>query len=446
MLSLKECAYLLDSAIEFESPLTGFCVDTRLLKKGHLFFALPGSHTDGHHFLKQAASLGAAGAVVESGYKGSDYGLPLIKVPNALDALQSLAKQVVAQNAPKIIAITGSVGKTTTKEFVSTLVGKKYVVAKTPGNSNSQIGLPLALLNNTNGYEEVLVLEMSLSDKGHIAKLIDIAPPDIAMITMTALVHAENFDSLEDISRAKAEIFSHPKTSLGIMHHDIVNFTEICAMGSCFKISFSTSNKNADYFLEDAGDRIRISGSRFEAAALNGLKVYGKHNRHNFLAAAVAARALGVAWTEIEDSMQDLVLPQKRFELIEKQGILFIDDSYNASQSSVIAALESLPLPKGDGKRIAVLGEMLELGKFSAACHQSVGRHSLNLIDMVICYGRESHPIHEIWKNAGRPTYFTTDQAELFKYVKDIVRPGDVVLLKGSRSKSMWKILDEFTL
>lgn len=435
---------MLNSAIESEKPLCGFCVDTRLLQPGDLFFALPGCQTDGHYFLEQASALGAQAAVVQNNYKGLSYGLTLIRVHDVLDALQNLAKQVVAQNNPQIVAITGSVGKTTTKEFTTALLKKKFVVSHTPGNYNSQIGLPLAILNNTTGQEDVLVLEMSLTEKGHIARLVNIAPPDIAVITLTALVHAQNFDSLESISCAKAEIFGHQKTRLGILHHDIPNFREVCSIGSCYKISFSTSSKDADYFLEDAGECMRISGERFHPVTIGALTVPAKHNRHNFLASAIIARHLGMTWSEIEEALQDLTLPEKRFELVEKQGILFVNDSYNASELSVMAALESLPSPKSGGKKIAVLGEMLELGKFSKTCHQSVGDHALNFVDAVVCYGEQCRPIYDTWKTAGRPAFITTSQADLLVHVKDLVNAGDVVLLKGSRSKGMWKILDGF--
>lgn len=444
LLSLREIAFLLNNHVESECLVLGFCVDTRQLRQGALFFALPGARTDGHHFLACAAALGAIAAVVHTDYKGPHYGMGLIYVRCVLSALQALARHVISQTSAQIVAITGSVGKTTTKEFTSSLLKRKRLVAQTPGNSNSQIGLPLSILNNVKGDEDVLVLEMGLTQKGQIANLVGIAPPDIAVITTTGLVHAENFDSLEAIGRAKAEIFSHPKTRLGVLHYDISNYREICHHGSCLKISFSTTAPQADYYLTESAGQMQISGDKFPPITLPCLEVFGQHNKKNFLSAAIVARHLGMTWGEIAEAAKELELPEKRLERIEKKGIFFVNDSYNASELSVKAALESLPAPRRGAKRVAVLGEMLELGRFSAESHRSIGEHALDFADVLICYGHLCQPALEAWQKAGRPAFLVADQQSLFQHVKDVVESGDVVLLKGSQSKEMWKILDEF--
>ena len=219
-------------------PVTGFAVDSRLVKQGNLFFALKGAHVDGHQFLSAAAVNGAVAAVVNESYNGPDFGLLLIKVPDPLIALQELAKSVLQQRKSKIVAVTGSLGKTTTKDFITTLLKSKYSVSCSPGNSNSQIGLPLTILNHTDGAEDVLVLEMGMTHSGQIKQLLQIAPPDIAVMTTVALVHAGNFNSLEDIARAKAEVLTHPKTTLGVIPHDVLLYDEIRNTGTCQKISF----------------------------------------------------------------------------------------------------------------------------------------------------------------------------------------------------------------
>lgn len=444
MKTLKECAYLLNTTADVNTSLNRACVDTRLLQPGDLFFALPGSQTDGHFFLNQAASQGAAGFIVDLEYKGDVYGVPCIRVPNVLKALQHLAKQTLAKAKPQVVAVTGSVGKTTTKEFLAALLQSKFNVMYSPGNSNSQIGLPLAILNNSNETPEIALLEMGLSEKGQISELVKIAPPDIAIITTTALVHAQNFDSLEAIGEAKAEIFSHPKTRLGILDHEIPNFQQICKASPCFKVSFSTKFSAADYYLEEDSNRLRIKGQRFSTVEISDLKVQGKHNRHNFLAAAIAARHLGMTWEEIDGAASNLVLPKMRLEIVEKSGILFINDSYNASEKSVKAALESLSDIKKNGKKVAVLGEMLELGKFSDGCHRSVGEHSLNFVDAVVCYGEKTKPIQEVWQDAGKPVLFAKDFEDLIDVLKSFLKKGDTVLLKGSRSNGLWNVLKKF--
>src|SRR5579863_8630954 len=164
-----------------EKDITGFCFDSREVKKGELFFALKGAHFDAHGFLKEVASRGAAAAVVDASYLGENFGLPLLKVPDVVEALHKLAKTIQAQRKQRIVAITGSVGKTTTKEFIATLLSRKFTVSKTPGNSNSQIALPTAILN-AEGKEEFFIAEMAMSDAGHIQKLVEIAPPEIAVV------------------------------------------------------------------------------------------------------------------------------------------------------------------------------------------------------------------------------------------------------------------------
>ena len=444
MKNFNECAYLLNTSVESNKPLNNACVDTRLLQPGDLFFALPGDKTDGHSFLGQAAALGAAGFVASLDYHGSTYGVPCIRVPDVLKAIQTLAKHTLEETGAQVVAVTGSVGKTTTKEFIATLLQSKFRVMYSPGNSNSQIGLPLSILNNRDNNPDIALLEMGLSAKGQIAKLVEIAPPDIAVITTTALVHAENFESLEAIGLAKAEIFSHPKTRLGILDHEIPNIQEICLASPCFKVSFSTKSSAADYYLMEEKNCLRIKGQKFSETEITPLRICGKHNYHNFLAAAIAARHLGMTWEEIDNAARNLNLPKMRLEIVEKSGIVFINDSYNASEKSVKAALESIPGSGNKGKRIAVLGEMLELGKFSDNCHREVGKHSLNFVDAVVCYGEKSKPIQEVWLEAGRPVFFARNFNTLIDNLKSLLKEGDTVLLKGSRSNSLWKVLDEF--
>lgn len=449
-LSLKHCNFILshgsknDNSSLSDVLIKGFCVDTNLLIPGQLFFALSGNKTDGHYYLEKAASLGAIAAVVKSSYTGPDYNLPLIRVDDPLMSLQLLTKNLIAKSHAKIIAITGSVGKTTTKDFITTLLRKKFKVCSTHGNQNSQIGMPLSILNHTSGDEDILVLEMSLSEKGQIAKLVDIAPPDLAVLTTVALVHANSFNSLEEIALAKAEIFNHPKTTFGILDHEIEHLHSISRLSRCDKTTFSTIFEGADYFLREFQDKIRISGRNTEDFDITPLQIAGKHNRHNFLAAVVVARHLGLTWEEIELNSKNLVLPEKRFELSEKNGVVFINDSYNASEISVKAALESLPHPKGNGRRIAILGEMLELGGFSDECHRSVGKHALEFVDEMICFGDLCQPMQEIWLDAGKPFFISSNWNMIVEQTKRTLRENDVVLLKGSRAKGIWKILDEY--
>ncbi len=439
--SLRYLTKLLNFPCENDSAVNGVCVDSRLAHPGDLFFALPGAKVDGHAFVEEAFSKGAVGAIVKKGYDGKSKG-HLIYVDDVLDTLQTLAKNLLAQWHPKIVAVTGSLGKTTTKEFITSLLRPNYRVSSTPGNSNSQIGVPLSLINYCTGEEEVLVIEMGMTHRGDLAKLVKIAPPDIAVITTTAFVHACNFEDLADIGRAKAEIFSHPRTTLGIMDRAIENYGELLHVGQCRKISFALDISAADYNLHAAKDVILITAPEGQIY-MDPLPLPGRHNLHNFLSAAIVARQLGLAWDDIRAAMPALTLPERRMQFIEKNGILFVNDSYNAALKSVKAALDCLPNPRPGGKRVAILGEMLELGKLSEQYHREVAEYALDFIDHMFCFGKDCAFVKEVWKEAGRPVEWHLERAGIVPALRKVIQPGDIVLLKGSRAKEVWKILDE---
>ena len=298
-LSLSQASLLMGYEYSGKEYVSGYNVDSRLIKKGDLFFALPGARTDGHHFLQDAASKGAAAAVVSAEYPGDSYGIPMIKVKDPLEALQMLAREVLKNRNVRIVGITGSLGKTTTKDFIAALLKEKYRVAASPGNSNTQTGLPLNILNHTKGDEEILVLEMGMTHPGNISKLVQIATPEIAVITIVEMVHIVNFDSIEGIAKAKAEILPHPATKLGIIPYDIEQYPEISRTGLCSRLSFSISSKSADYFLRTSCRRPACFRKRPREYPFGRSQTPGKHNQHNFLAAVSVARSLGLDWEEI---------------------------------------------------------------------------------------------------------------------------------------------------
>ena len=336
-----------------------------------------------------------------------------------------MAREWVEHCGVQVVAVTGSVGKTTTKEFISTLLRQKYRVAASVGNSNSQVGLPLSILNNLQESDEILVQEMGMTEVGQLTRLVSIAPPDVAVLTHVALVHACNFPSLREIAMAKAEIFTHERTKLGVCLRDIEHFDEVSRIGQCKKVAFSLNILDEEM-----------------KTLLDKLPVPGEHNRQNLLAAITVARYFGLNWEEITAGIGQLKLPERRLQFMEKKGIQFVNDSYNANVLSMKASFKSLPKPE-KGKRLAVLGEMLELGKFSAGCHQEVGEASLESVDSVICYGKECAPIVACWERENRPVRWTCDWNELMGHVRELAQPGDVVLLKGSRGKELWKVVDE---
>lgn len=424
-------------AIQQLSP-AGFRTDSREVKSGDLFFALKGQRSDAHAFLSQVADKGAAGAVVQNDYAGPSYGLALFPVSDVLHTLQMLARDWLAHCGARVVAVTGSVGKTTTKEFIAALLRQKYKVASSPGNSNSQVGLPLSILNNVKETDQILVQEMGMSEAGQLSRLIAIAPPEVAVLTMVALVHACNFDSLKAIALAKGEIFGSPQTKLGILLKECDSYEEVCRIGTCPKITFSIKDPAADYYL---GKELFVEG-KF-AMAVGELPVPGEHNRQNLLAAIAVAGYFDLDREEIAKGVRTLVLPERRLQLVEKNGVRFINDSYNASTVSMKASFETLPKPAKGNKTVAVLGEMLELGEFSEMCHREVGEAALNVVDNLICYGPGCRPLAACWQAANKPVAWTCDRAEMMKLIKETVKPGDVVLLKGARANELWKVLEE---
>jgi UDP-N-acetylmuramoyl-tripeptide--D-alanyl-D-alanine ligase len=433
------CNLLSDQTNGCETAISGYSVDTRSLQAGDLFFALKGERQDGHQFIREARERGAVGAVVEKKFQCEESDFPFIHVDDPLLTLQNLAKMVLERSDCRVVAITGSVGKTTTKEFTKTLLGQKYRVTASLGNQNSQIGLPLAILNHCNGQEEILILEMGMTKLGQIARLVEIAPPEVALVTKVALVHAENFDLIEEIAWAKAEIFSNIATKQAFLDRESPAFESILSKYPL--ASFSSVQPDADYYLSsEFAIKSRIDHDMIQ---LGNFHLPGMHNRHNLLAAIAIARYFKMEWEEIVAAIPFLKLPEKRLQWIARPEATFIDDSYNASELSVKAAISSMPIPSKAGRKIGVLGSMLELGKFSDASHRRVGEYALDHLDRIYCYGKEALPIYEIWQLAGKPAYYFECRTSLVAHLRANLIPHDIVLLKGSRSKELWKVLEE---
>ncbi|MEI6532108.1 MAG: UDP-N-acetylmuramoyl-tripeptide--D-alanyl-D-alanine ligase [Chlamydiota bacterium] len=443
-LSIYQIAHLLEHKLEpkmaGEELIFTATVDSR--KKGDLFFALPGMNQDGHEFLELAKEKGALAAVVSKSYKGPAFGLQLIPVEDVLKALQSLARIIVAKQKPLVVAVTGSMGKTTTKEFLAQLLQARYHVYKSPGNANSQIGLPLSLLS-LRGDEEVLVLEMGMTEKGQIANLTTIAPPDLAIITTVGLVHAVNFEGLEDILGAKAEIFSHRSTQYAVYSTDMPHVEKINFSDASEKIPFSTQNREAPFYaaLEDGQIVIWEKG---EKVLERPWPILGSHNVDNFLAAATAVRHLGVTWEEIGANIEKLELPGDRLELVHKGSITFLKDAYNANRNSLCMALKTLQSLKLGKRKVAVISEMLELGAFAEEEHRAVAQCALEIVDNLYCIGPGTKIIKELFDKAGKNCYYYDSKDILRETLKKELQEEDLVLIKGGRFYNLGDLVEHF--
>lgn len=437
--TLKDLAKALDVKENFSGTITGFETDSRKIGEGMVFFALKGENVDGHDFLKEVAEKKAIAAVVSKDYRGEDFGIPLLRVDDVLKSLQTLAQAAFKKRKGHTIAVTGSVGKTTTKEFIATLLEGHFTVAKTPGNANSQVGIPLSILNSEN-TGDVFILEMGMSEKGQISKLVEIAPPDIGVITKIGVSHAEFFhNGIEGIAAAKAEIFSHPKTRCAIINGSSAHFDPFANMIGKDKILFGWEGK--DYTLKHALDGIVIEEKGARSPSLS-LPFDASHLLDNFCAAVAVARQLGLTWEQIAAQVYKLKPFKMRFEKVEKDGIIFVNDSYNASPESMQAALSNLPMPAIGKKRIAVFGQMKELGQYSVSGHKQVAEFALSRINHLLCYGEGCLPMVEIFNQKKKPVEYFTDFEALRKRLLELATKGDVVLLKGSNSNQLWRLLD----
>ncbi|MES2122854.1 MAG: UDP-N-acetylmuramoyl-tripeptide--D-alanyl-D-alanine ligase [Chlamydiota bacterium] len=452
-MNLLDCAQVVEWLIDAEcdaehldrirsEKIRRFQHDSRQVREGDLFFALSGEKVDGHHFLEEVAQKGAIAAVVSKEYRGPHFGLCCFAVSDIVKSLQNLARIVHEKSSTRVVAVTGSVGKTTTKEFISTLLQTSFRVAKTPGNANSQVGVPLSILN-AEGNAEVFVMEMGMSQPHEIERLVQIAPPEIAVITKIALSHAEFFpDGFEGIAAAKAEILSSPHTQLAIVNRQVMQF-EATARASTEKVSYCLDEdlQEGDYALKSEGNLFYVVEQGVESPRFS-LPFAATHLCENFLGAVAVARRLGMQWPEIIAQAQKLKSYQKRFEVIEKNGITFINDSYNANPTSMRAALMNMPRPGLAGKSIAVLGSMKELGSFATQSHLEVGQLALKRVDYLICLGEECLPMVDLFRSEGRPVDFYLEIADVKQRLLQLAKEGDVVLLKGSNSKQLWRVLE----
>lgn len=431
--SLEKLCHLLGLPRLVEKQIRGFSIDSRTVQEGEVFCAITGARHDGHHHIQEAVERGASAVLVE---RPVDCKAPVLIVQNVEKALKLTAAYTYRAAKVKGIAVTGSNGKTTTKEFIAQLLEGAF---KTPGNANSQLGLPLSLLNGLTGQESYAVLEMGMSKAGEITSLVHIAPPHVALINSVSFCHAENFNGLKEIALAKAEIFSHPATPHKLFHRPVEDLIFECLAGAIpFELNarglpFTLLLEGSSYYFYHGNRKWRLDDLPFKE----------EHLLHNLLAALSAICIAGIDLEKVLPKLAYLKIPEKRFQQVQKQGVLYVNDAYNASPESMKAALKALPKPAGVGKRVGVLGSMMELGKFSENCHREIGRFSIPHLDHLICYGEECRPIVEEWKKAGKEVYMADDFRDLQCKLEKLVKRDDVVLLKGSNSKQLWKLVEE---
>ncbi len=420
----------------------GVSIDSRTLEAGELFFAIAGKHFDGHEFLGEVARRGAAGAVVHRDAV-APRGFPLLRVPDTTAALQALARETRLRAAIPVVAITGSAGKTTTKDMTAALLQTRGPVLKTEGNLNNQYGLPLTLLRLEERHSAA-ALELGMSAAGELRALVGIARPDVAVITCVAPVHLEFFASLEAIADAKAEILE----GLGEGGTAVLNGDDplLRARGEKHGGRVVWFGRDRRYHVSAENWRGSVAGMRFDLV-IDGKKhdvalpLAGQHFVSNFLAAAAAAWALGVGGEAIAHAAPALRPAPHRGEVRQLgEQVTLLDDSYNSNPLAVQAALGALQLA-GARRRVAFLGDMLELGPSGPALHREAGLLAAPQVDLLVGVGPLAQQLVE--GGAGRTqTLHFPDATSAAAAVPQLVRPGDTVLVKGSRGVHLETVVD----
>ncbi len=410
--------------------------DSRKIEENDLFFALKGDKADGHDFIELAAKNKAFAAVVSKEYKGSDFGIKLFYADDVLACIHKLAHNKAKERKFKIIAITGSVGKTTTKDFLFTLLEEKYKVVKSFASYNSKITMPISLLNADDNCD-FLILEMAMSKKGQIKKLVEIANPDICIVTKIALSHSENFpDGIKGIAKEKLDLLTSKNVKFAIVHQSANDFIGDITLPV---VSYAYNDLYSDYTITSNANNAEIINND-ESVPMT-LPFYEMHLQENFLAAVICAKYLDITEKEIIKRASMLKASNMRFEKFVKNEILFINDAYNANPESMKMAFLNLPKPIKNAKKIAVLGDMKELGIFSETSHKEITEYALNTFDFLLCMGSEMKKTI-ISLNDNEKVYYFASHVELANFLKTIISSGDVVLVKGSRSMNMENIFN----
>ena len=428
--------------------LSGVSTDTRNIKPGDLFVALKGEMFDGHDYLEQAFDKGAAAAVVD---RRKDLGgRILLPVTDTLRALGDLAAYLRRRQPLKVVAITGSNGKTTTREMTVKILKQKFNTLAAKANFNNLIGLPLTLLD-LRPEHQVAVLEMGMNRFGEISRLTEIADPDVALVTSVSPAHLEGLGGLEGVARAKGELYAGLKNgAMAVVNLDDPFVKRIAEIFPGSHLSFGFSAE-ADIRARNVKYR-GLKGLSFELVTPEEsvtikLPLYGRHNVNNVLAAAAISLTLGLSPVQVRDALAEMKPFPGRLELKKLPGpIYLLDDTYNANPVSVKAALAVLLNLKGRGRMIAVLGDMLELGSQSEAAHACIGRQVAEMgLDLLIGVG----PLTEILVRAAEKHGLPQNKLKWFEnqmqaavWLKSRLRPLDRVLIKGSRGMHLETVVD----
>ncbi len=439
---LRWVAETLGISMESAAQVTGWSVDTRTLAPGDLFFGLRGPNHDGNAHAVAALAKGAVAAVVDGPVDAAG---PLLRVQDSLNALQLLASTARGEWAGDVVGVTGSAGKTTTKDVIAEMLAAQFRTEKTQGNLNNHIGLPLSLLRLDDGAQ-VAVLEMGMNHAGEISQLAQFARPRAGVVTNVGSAHIENFASIDGITAAKRELIEALGSSgVAVLNADDDRVAAFAKHHAGRSILYGQAER-AEVRAQDVqpspdGTRFRVGSTAFETS------LTGRHNVSNILAGLATASAFGIAPERLVDRVRALRPAKMRGERLTHNGILIFNDCYNSNPDAARAMLDVLRDTPAR-RRIAVLGEMLELGRLAEALHRDVGNYAAaSGIDVLVgirgacCYMLDAAKLSGLADGAA---FFFDDAREAGELVRSLAQPGDAILFKGSRGVRVEDALTAF--
>ena len=417
--------------------LTDFSINTKTINKGDVFIGMVGDNSDGSKYYLNAFENGAKGCIINKGFvKEIDESKFIIEVDDTLKALQKLASIKRNMYDIPVIAVTGSVGKTSTKDIIASVVSKKYNVLKTEGNYNNGIGMPLTILRLKN--QEVLVVEMGMNSFGEISLLSKIAKPTIGVITNVGTAHIGNLGSRENILKAKLEIMDGLNGKLVINNdNDLLNkwnddnkLENVITFGINNESNFIGTNIKS----EDDNSTFICNNNNYKINAPGTAFIY------NALVAISVGTLLDINPSDINKGLENFSLTSGRNEIIKTNGYTIINDCYNASLDSIKEALNNLN--KFKGRKIAVLGDVLELGDYAKEIHTKIGEEVLkNNVDILVLVGKESMATYEVTKDKINSNYFNNND-DAINYLKNTVKENDTILIKASHGMKFIEIVN----
>ena len=430
-----------------DSRITGVCSDTRRIEEGNLFVAISGERYDGHDFVPEAMRSGACASLVAADWhagrpdRDSPDGARIV-VPEVLPALQAFAGWHRSRFDLPVIAVTGSNGKTTTKNMMASVLSERYRVFKTPGNLNSQLGVSEALFSLEEDHGAA-VLELGMNRAGELDRLARMTRPSVGVITNVGPAHIEFFESIEGIARAKGEILDH----LPADGNAVLNADDPLVMKQAVRspAQVTTFGRGAGSDVRLASSGTELSGSTFALSdgAVFRTNLMGEHQVTNALAAVAVGRLFGIDDESIAHALRRAGPTPMRMEYRQIGAVHLIDDTYNANPSSMKAALDALATT--GGRKLAVLGDMLELGETGRAAHREIGKYAAGVAERIITVGELARDIAEAAVDGGMPASRVaacSSHAEAAAAALAGIRDGDVILVKGSRGMRMEAVVE----